>query len=46
MTYATCLYFALLSLLKWSQRRHRIARGYRREVARALAPAVELGRLH
>jgi hypothetical protein len=45
VTYAACLYFALLSLLKWSQRRHRVSHSYRRELARALADRVEPGRL-
>ena len=38
IVYAVCLYLTLLSLLKWTVRRHRLARTFRRGVAEALGP--------
>jgi hypothetical protein len=45
VAYAACLYLALLSLLKWSHRRHRVTHSYRRELARVLSETPEPGRL-
>jgi hypothetical protein len=43
LLYSVCLFFSLVCLLKWSERRHRMALGFRRGLAAALMNANRPG---